>query len=102
MGENDRFVLRLSSSNLPPWKMGDSKKLSVDLIKSSFLWGCINIGENTYDTWFMVFMLTEITKKLSDIAVKVWSLDGQFLITEAYHLLPEWLQTQNMDSRVFL
>lgn len=46
------------------------------------LWGLVRFGDNIEDEWFIVWLLMELTRLMSDISVRVWDDDGEFLLIE--------------------
>jgi hypothetical protein len=93
------FKMHYSNLSMPPWKKGPDK---LKLRSSPYIWGSIEIGENADDIWFVTYILSEISNKLPDIAIRVWNFSGQFLLVEAAYSLPDWVQPEIMDHGVFI
>ncbi|XDV43054.1 hypothetical protein PO909_011604 [Leuciscus waleckii] len=66
------------------------------------LGGVTEFGDNVEDEWFIVYLLKEITRTFSDVAVVVYDNDGQFILIEAAEHLPKWLDPDSSENRVFL
>ncbi|KAJ5808503.1 hypothetical protein N7474_009772 [Penicillium riverlandense] len=66
------------------------------------LQGRTNYGDSIEDEWVVVYILRELTKRHKDIWVKVVDTDGQFLLIEAAGMLPEWLEPEVADNRVWI
>ncbi|CAL5870279.1 uncharacterized protein PFLUO_LOCUS4514 [Penicillium psychrofluorescens] len=66
------------------------------------LQGRTNYGDSIEDEWVVVYFLRELTKRHKDIWVKVVDTDGQFLLIEAAGMLPEWLEPEVADNRVWI
>ncbi|KAJ5156036.1 hypothetical protein N7492_008839 [Penicillium capsulatum] len=64
--------------------------------------GRTNYGDSIEDEWVMVYLLRELTKRHKDIWVRVVDSDGEFLLIEAAGTLPEWLEPEVADNRVWI
>jgi len=64
------------------------------------LGGVTEFGDNVEDEWFIVYLLKEITRTFSDVAVVVYDNDGQFILIEAAEHLPKWLDPDSSENRV--
>ncbi|KAH8379506.1 hypothetical protein KR009_005353 [Drosophila setifemur] len=64
--------------------------------------GVTHYGDNICDEWFVVYLLTEITRSRADCIVRVFDSDGEFLLIEAADALPEWASPENCERRVYL
>ncbi|KAI9929223.1 hypothetical protein ASPWEDRAFT_106340 [Aspergillus wentii DTO 134E9] len=64
--------------------------------------GRTNFGDSIEDEWVVVYLLRELTKKHKDIWAQVVDGDGQFLLVEAAGALPEWLEPEVADNRVWI
>ncbi|CAH0729768.1 unnamed protein product, partial [Brenthis ino] len=59
-------------------------------------------GDNIEDEWFIVHLLLELTKRYTDLIVKIEDNDGDFLMIEAANYLPAWVNPDNTENRVFI
>lgn len=66
------------------------------------LHGRTNYGDSIEDEWVIVYILRELSKRHSDIWIKVTDSDGEFLLIEAAGQLPSWLEPEVADNRVCL
>lgn len=57
-------------------------------------------GDNIEDEWFIVHLLLELTKRHTNLIVKVQDNDGDFLMIEAANYLPAWVNPDNTENRV--
>ncbi|KAH8274936.1 hypothetical protein KR018_001301 [Drosophila ironensis] len=64
--------------------------------------GVTHYGDNIGDEWFVVFLLSEITRARSDCIVRVCDSDGEFLLIEAADALPDWASPETCERRVYL
>jgi hypothetical protein len=58
--------------------------------------------DNIDDEWFIVFVLLELSKLNEDIACQIEDSDGQFLLIESEQHIPEWINPENSQNRVFI
>ncbi|XP_055372947.1 protein ecdysoneless [Condylostylus longicornis] len=66
------------------------------------LYGISYYGENIQDEWFIVYLLSEITKKVPGVIARVVDSDGEFLLIEAADVLPKWASPDTCEGRVFI
>ncbi|KAK9836917.1 hypothetical protein WJX74_011048 [Apatococcus lobatus] len=66
------------------------------------LFGSLSFGENSEDEWFLVWLLQQITSRIRGAAARIRDEDGEFLLIEAAHALPRWLQPDTSLERVWL
>ncbi|KAJ5551137.1 hypothetical protein N7535_000920 [Penicillium sp. DV-2018c] len=66
------------------------------------LQGRTNFGDSIEDEWVIVYILRELTKRHKDIWVKVVDSDGEFLLIEAAATIPEWIEPDVADNRVWI
>jgi hypothetical protein len=64
--------------------------------------GSTAFGDNLCDEWFIVFLLVEISRTFPDSVIEVHDNDGELLLIEAAMALPEWVDPDTSDNRVFL
>ncbi|KAG5953377.1 hypothetical protein E4U53_005792 [Claviceps sorghi] len=67
-----------------------------------FLYGITDYGEAIEDEWLIVYMLRELTKSFPWLWVRVADTDGEFLLIEAANTLPEWINSDIDENRVWL
>jgi hypothetical protein len=59
-------------------------------------------GDNIEDEWFIVWMLSELTRVFHGLTARVWDNDGEFLLIECAFHLPKWVTPDAVANRVFL
>jgi hypothetical protein len=64
------------------------------------LTGRTNYGDSVEDEWLIVFILLEMSKKHTDLWIRVFDTDGEFLLIEAANMLPKWLKPEISENRV--
>ena len=67
-----------------------------------YLEGSLRVGDFVDDEWFVVKLLQNISESFFDICVSIVDCDGQFLLIEAADSIPDWLEPENSDNRVWL
>ncbi len=67
-----------------------------------FLTGHIRLGESPEDEWFVVNILIKMTEAFPELIAKVHDQDGEFMLIEAADVLPDWLEPETCENRVFL
>lgn len=66
------------------------------------LYGKTKFGDNVDDEWFVVSLLYELSRVFPEICLSISDNDGEFLLIEAAHFLPRWLNPDNSKNRVFV
>ncbi|XP_062516659.1 protein ecdysoneless homolog [Corticium candelabrum] len=64
--------------------------------------GRTEFRDNLEDEWLIVYVLFELTRTLEGLVATVKDSDGQFLLIEAAHVIPKWLQPDTSENRVFI
>lgn len=107
-----RLVVRTSISNYlneldgQRGKIFNNKSLSVFILYfflenlPPHLYGVSHYGDNIEDEWFMVFILQQLTREITDSIVRVHDSDGEFLLIEAADYLPSWASPETCENRV--
>ncbi|KAF9975766.1 hypothetical protein BGZ73_000437 [Actinomortierella ambigua] len=54
------------------------------------------------DEWMIVYLLREITRLIPGTIARIWDNDGEFLLIEAADHIPNWLDPENSENRVFI
>ncbi|QPG93838.1 hypothetical protein C2857_002970 [Epichloe festucae Fl1] len=67
-----------------------------------FLYGITDYGEAIEDEWLIVYMLRELTKSFPSLWIRVADTDGEFLLIEAANTLPDWINPEVDENRVWL
>ncbi|ODQ53514.1 SGT1-domain-containing protein [Saitoella complicata NRRL Y-17804] len=83
--QKEEFGLELTTSHGEPCLKGSTK-----------------FGECIDDEWLIVYILHQLSMRFDDIGIQVTDTDGEFLLIEAAHVLPRWLNPDNADNRVWL
>lgn len=79
-----------------------SSSSSSDSESSNVLRGDTTFGESVEDEWFIVYLLREISRHFPDTAIQVQDNDGQFLLIEAAEALPNWINPDNAENRLWI
>ncbi|KAI3856014.1 hypothetical protein MKW92_034773 [Papaver armeniacum] len=91
--EHEPFTLYPSTINNTP---------NPNLDNVPCLHGQTRFGTNFENEWFIVFLLTEISRKIRQVTVRVWDSHGEFLLFENASFLPSWLTPETSKNRVFI
>ena len=76
--------------------------LSSPTLGRRCLKGRTNFGDSVEDEWLIVYILRELSKTFAQIWVIIVDSDGQFLLIEAANALPNWLNPEIADFRVWI
>ncbi|KAF7505511.1 hypothetical protein GJ744_000673 [Endocarpon pusillum] len=68
----------------------------------ALLRGRTEYGDSVEDEWVIVWLLRRLTRTFEDLWIKVNDSDGEFLLIEAAGTLPEWLEPEVADNRVWI
>ncbi|GAB5355144.1 hypothetical protein AAMO2058_000181000, partial [Amorphochlora amoebiformis] len=66
------------------------------------LWGRTQFGDNIQDEWFIVWLLTKITKRFPQTTAHIIDPDGQFLLIETAEVVPRALRPEDAINRMFI
>lgn len=66
------------------------------------LHGVTHYGDNIGDEWFIVYLLSELTRSRPDCIARVCDADGEFLLIEAADALPDWASPETCEQRVYI
>lgn len=74
----------------------------IQIADTAYLYGTTDFGDAVDDEWLIVYLLKEITKKYPDLWIRIADSDGEFLLIEAASVLPDWLNPDIDENRVWL
>jgi len=80
----------------------DIEDQSNTVLGLNLLRGRTEYGDSIEDEWVVVWLLRELTKKFPSLWTKVTDSDGEFLLIEASGTLPEWLEPEVAENRVWI
>ncbi|GJC91779.1 regulatory factor sgt1 [Colletotrichum higginsianum] len=84
------------------WQKGS---LTLDVVTSeglTFLQGTTDYADAIEDEWLIVYVLRELSKTHPTAWVRVFDVDGEFLLIEAANVLPRWLSPETDFNRVWI
>lgn len=64
------------------------------------LYGLTFYGENIQDEWYIVEIVSHLTKIYPHVIGRVCDSDGEFLLIEAAEVLPKWANPDTCGQRV--
>ena len=68
-----------------------------------YLGGLLEYGDCVDDEWFVVSVLYEVSKKLTQLNISITDVDGEFLLIEASNAdIPDWIGPENSENRVWI
>lgn len=68
----------------------------------ALLYGHQRLGEQQEDEWMVVKILLQASVQLPQLVLSVEDQDGQFLLIEAADVLPDWLEPETSENRIFI
>ena len=84
-----------------PFQLCMKREMSKNKRVPVHLEGETCFGDNIEDEWFIVLILFKLSERF-EVICTVEDEDGQFLLIEAAHHIPPWLEPHNSDNRVFV
>ncbi|KAL9111116.1 MAG: hypothetical protein Q9227_004379 [Pyrenula ochraceoflavens] len=84
------------------WQRENFSLKLIDEDAFTLLQGRTEYGDSIEDEWVIVWLLRELTKEFDDLWVRVNDNDGEFLLIEAAETLPQWLEPEVADNRVWI
>ena len=100
--EHIQFDLIREKGKLPQVASVVRWVLNSPILGRRCLRGRTNFGDSVEDEWLIVYILRELSKSFDQIWVTIVDTDGQFLLIEAANALPNWLNPEIADFRVWL
>ncbi|KAF1956628.1 SGT1-domain-containing protein [Byssothecium circinans] len=79
--------------------------IKLDLIREDGRWllkGSTNYGDSVADEWLIVYILRELSREFKDAWIRIYDSDGEFLLIEAANALPNWLNPEVAENRVWI
>lgn len=79
--------------------------MKLELVREDGAWllkGTTNYGDSVADEWLIVWFLRELSKEFRDAWIRVYDSDGEFLLIEAANALPNWLNPEVAENRVWI
>ncbi|KAG7878321.1 hypothetical protein KL905_003838 [Ogataea polymorpha] len=70
--------------------------------KHCFLYGELEYGENMDDLWVVASLLFKFTSRSENIYLHLYDQDREFLLIEAAHQVPGWLEPECASNRIWI
>ncbi|KAF5022771.1 hypothetical protein F66182_5186 [Fusarium sp. NRRL 66182] len=67
-----------------------------------YLHGITDYSDAVEDEWLIVYILRELSKSHSNLWIRIFDTDGEFLLVEAANVLPRWLNPENDSNRTWV
>ncbi|CCG80740.1 putative Regulatory factor Sgt1 [Taphrina deformans PYCC 5710] len=88
-----------------PWTVDyiwQVESFSIAINDDYSLGGSTRFGDCIEDEWLIVWILTELSKRRSDVYVRITDTDGEFLLIESAMHLPRWLNPDSALNRAWI
>ena len=98
--------------------------LFIDKISESFIWfkdslrvalivpdspnrlahycGKVKFADSIEDEWFIVYIALKLSESFPNTSTTVTDTDGQFLLIEAADFIPDWIDPENSEGRLWI
>lgn len=79
--------------------------IKLNLVRDGGRWllkGTTNYGDSIVDEWLIVYFLRELSREFQDAWIRLYDTDGEFLLIEAANALPNWLNPEVAENRVWI
>jgi hypothetical protein len=79
--------------------------INLSLVREKNRWllkGSTNYGDSVADEWLIVYFLRELSKEFPDAWIRIYDTDGEFLLIQAANALPNWLNPEIAENRVWI
>ena len=84
----------------------DSLKLCLivpdDQNVPSYFSGTVKFSDSIEDEWFITYIAFKLSHKFPNICISVTDTDGQFLLIEAADFIPDWIDPENCENRLWI
>ncbi|CED84976.1 MADS box transcription factor [Phaffia rhodozyma] len=99
----DALELNVVEDNKLQTRTNHDGRSSEDHSEKRFRLGAtVRVGDSIEDEWVAVWLLREITTRWDDLVASIYDSDGDFLLIEAAHVLPNWVTPSNSENRVWI
>lgn len=88
-------------SKIAPGYIWYRDSFTPEIASSSIVSGKTTFGPALDDEWLVVYVLYQLTEQL-DVAVHVSDSDGDFLLIEAAHVIPTWIEPETAEGRLWI
>ncbi|KAG5357256.1 Protein ecdysoneless-like protein [Yarrowia sp. C11] len=88
-------------AQIAPEYMWYRDSFTLDVSSSNTVSGSTAFGPALDDEWLVVYILYRLTKEL-EVSVHVSDSDGDFLLIEAAHVIPSWLEPETAEGRLWI
>ena len=64
--------------------------------------GVVKFSDSIEDEWFVTFIALRLSEAFPNISICVTDTDGQFLLIEAADFIPDWIDPENCENRLWI
>lgn len=66
------------------------------------IFSTVKFSDSIEDEWFITYIVLELSVLFPLISISVTDTDGQFLLIEAADFIPDWIDPENCDNRLWI
>ena len=96
------YVAGLMENYIWHWEKFDLRFSPASPEYTNCLYGSVDFRGNMDDEWFVVYLLLRLSSWKKELFIKITDDDGQFLLAEAAHALPDWAEPDTCENRLVL
>lgn len=64
--------------------------------------GIVKFSDSIEDEWFVTFIALLLSENFTNLSICVTDTDGQFLLIEAADFIPDWIDPENCENRLWI
>ena len=68
----------------------------------SYYCGKVKFADSIEDEWFIVYIALKLSESFPNTSTTVTDTDGQFLLIEAADFIPDWIDPENSEGRLWI
>ena len=68
----------------------------------SYFTGTVKFSDSIEDEWFITYIAYKLSEEFPTVSISVTDTDGQFLLIEAADFIPDWIDPENCENRIWI
>ena len=68
----------------------------------SYFTGKVHFSDSIEDEWFITYIAYKLSVMFKELCITVTDTDGQFLLIEAADYIPDWIDPENCENRIWI
>ena len=64
--------------------------------------GVVKFSDSIEDEWFVTFIALKLSEAFLNLSICITDTDGQFLLIEAADFIPDWIDPENCENRLWI